>query len=251
MCQPSLETDLHNLKEQGAPLSIQSIYQASSTSIFSCKDHSSKTIYITNYFASRLGFKKAEHFLGLDDTYINAPIVECADFFMNEDKLVFSTNTHQITIGSFQYANECLHLIKFKSIIRDDRLHKDIEICRSCEINPIIIQLLNSLFNFNRESEKYYENNKVYYTSHPIKNYPLKTALTQQETVCLFHLLRGKTAVSIAKILNRSRRTIECHIDHIKIKFECRTKENLVEKAMTMGFSNIMPPIFLDHKTIL
>ena len=65
--------------------------------------------------------------------------------------------------------------------------------------------------------------------------------LTNKEEVILFHLLRGKTAKMLAKLLDNSPRTIEAHIANMKMKFDCATKADLVSKAFELGYSGYIP----------
>jgi DNA-binding CsgD family transcriptional regulator len=55
---------------------------------------------------------------------------------------------------------------------------------------------------------------------------------TQREKEILFHLLRGKTAKAIADFLGRSRRTIEHHIENMKVKTRSHSKSEMIEKII-------------------
>jgi DNA-binding CsgD family transcriptional regulator len=72
-----------------------------------------------------------------------------------------------------------------------------------------------------------------------------EVSLSKRQSECMFFLLRGKTAKDIAKILNLSPRTIEDHIDQIKLKLNCTTKSELLEKAIAYGYMNIIPKSLL------
>jgi DNA-binding CsgD family transcriptional regulator len=65
--------------------------------------------------------------------------------------------------------------------------------------------------------------------------------LSRKQEICLFLLIRGKTIKQIAKILNKSPRTIECHFDAIKFKLNCHSKSELIEKAINNGFLYYVP----------
>lgn len=64
----------------------------------------------------------------------------------------------------------------------------------------------------------------------------LDFGLTKRQIECLFHLVEGKTAREIAYLLNISRRTVEHYIECIKDKLNCRTKSELICKAIATGF---------------
>lgn len=59
--------------------------------------------------------------------------------------------------------------------------------------------------------------------------------LTTREHTCLYYLVKGKTAPEIAIALFISKRTIEKHIANIKEKMQCRTKSELIDKAIHCG----------------
>ncbi len=72
--------------------------------------------------------------------------------------------------------------------------------------------------------------------------------LTNREMDCLYYTLRGKSAKAIAPILNISSKTIEFHLEKIKMKFNCRTKMELIDNAIEKGFLNkITPSIIMSH----
>jgi DNA-binding CsgD family transcriptional regulator len=65
--------------------------------------------------------------------------------------------------------------------------------------------------------------------------------ITQRESMCLFYLIRGKSAKEIGNILGISNRTAESYIENLKLKFNCYYKSELIEKAINMGFLNTLP----------
>lgn len=54
--------------------------------------------------------------------------------------------------------------------------------------------------------------------------------LTEREVECLSHLLKGKSAKLTASLMNISVRTVEFHLNNIKLKAKCRTKLELLSK---------------------
>jgi DNA-binding CsgD family transcriptional regulator len=53
--------------------------------------------------------------------------------------------------------------------------------------------------------------------------------LTSREFDCLFHLSAGRTAKEIALALNISPRTVEAHIDKIRVKTVCTTQKEIIQ----------------------
>jgi DNA-binding CsgD family transcriptional regulator len=82
----------------------------------------------------------------------------------------------------------------------------------------------------------------IYYIN-PINN---KYSISRKELEILFYFIRGKTASEIALILNRSKRTIDMHIESIKNKFVVENKSHLIEKAMIEGYMNLLPETFIE-----
>ncbi|HET6346410.1 MAG TPA: helix-turn-helix transcriptional regulator [Myxococcota bacterium] len=69
--------------------------------------------------------------------------------------------------------------------------------------------------------------------------------LSAREAECLFFLLRGQTARSIAERLHLSVRTVESYIVGLKNTFGCDTKVALIEAAIAEGYSSFLPPSIL------
>lgn len=80
---------------------------------------------------------------------------------------------------------------------------------------------------------------------------PLTEVLTRKELTVLYFLLRGRTAKSIAKILNRSPRTIEHSIERIKGKLGADSRTDLIELAINHGYYSVLPAeVFCKPMTI-
>lgn len=75
--------------------------------------------------------------------------------------------------------------------------------------------------------------------------------LSKRESLCLFYLIRGKTAKEIAQHLSISQRTVESHIDNIRMKLSCKTKSEIISKALDLGFLYYVPSSFLLNKITL
>lgn len=67
------------------------------------------------------------------------------------------------------------------------------------------------------------------------------TRISKREAVCLFYLIRGKTAKEIALILGISKRTAEKHLESIRAKLNCGSKSEVFSKALELGFVNFLP----------
>lgn len=63
-------------------------------------------------------------------------------------------------------------------------------------------------------------------------NIPVLSELSPRQLDCARHLLEGKKYKEIAFALNLSPRTVETHIEHLKLKLACRTQAELAVKLM-------------------
>lgn len=70
---------------------------------------------------------------------------------------------------------------------------------------------------------------------------PNKFSLTERQSECLFYLLRGFNVPMIAERLDVSKRTVESHIENIKLKIGCFAKVELIEKALSEGWTGNLP----------
>lgn len=61
--------------------------------------------------------------------------------------------------------------------------------------------------------------------------------LTKRQAHCIYYLTRGMTIKQIAMTLSLSSRTVEHYMDAIKTKWNCHSRYELVEKAMTIASS--------------
>ncbi len=65
--------------------------------------------------------------------------------------------------------------------------------------------------------------------------------LSRRELQCLFYLIQGHSAKSIAKHFNLSPRTIESHIENIKLKTDLLNKRDLIGFAFANGLVALSP----------
>jgi DNA-binding CsgD family transcriptional regulator len=70
---------------------------------------------------------------------------------------------------------------------------------------------------------------------------PTDIRLTAKENECLFYLIRGKSATLISKFMRISSRTVEFHINNLKMKFKCSNKSELISCAIQNGYMSMIP----------
>jgi DNA-binding CsgD family transcriptional regulator len=69
-----------------------------------------------------------------------------------------------------------------------------------------------------------------------LDNYSNEFGLTKRQLDCLLHLVKGKTMKEIGKYLNLSHRTVGHYLETIKLKMECETKSDIIEKALRISY---------------
>jgi DNA-binding CsgD family transcriptional regulator len=62
--------------------------------------------------------------------------------------------------------------------------------------------------------------------------YPM---LSPQELKCIYLLIEGKTAANIAELLNLSLRTVEMHLNSIKLKINCQKKSDIIGTLISLA----------------
>tara|TARA_Y100000588_G_C14259316_1_gene926918 strand:- start:1240 stop:1956 length:717 start_codon:yes stop_codon:yes gene_type:complete len=65
--------------------------------------------------------------------------------------------------------------------------------------------------------------------------------ISAPEAETLYFIIRGFSANHIATVLFKSTRTIEHHIERLKIKLDARCKQSLIHQALKYGFMSILP----------
>jgi len=77
---------------------------------------------------------------------------------------------------------------------------------------------------------------------------PTEDNLSKREQEVLFLFIRNLSAKEIGSVLNISVRTAERHISNIKEKFDCYSRSQVTEYALTKGYAHIIPGNILLHK---
>jgi len=95
--------------------------------------------------------------------------------------------------------------------------------CREIELDPSLDYYQQSCKNLNVALKV-----KKYFLSEDI-------TISTKELDCAILLLQGKTSKEIAKSLNNSPRTIEAHLNNMKLKLGCHNKSALISKLLKLN----------------
>ena len=183
------------------------------------------------------GFKDPKKMIGCRDTDLKCPAADMSDIFIAEDIKTIKKNIINKTVDICTYS--------------DNKIH----ICLSTKRK--IIDSNNKAFVFlliNELTEEFMKN-KIFITkdtplnqqiSFNIGRYFPETTLSVRESECYYYLLRGYTAKETAKALGSlSNRTVESHIDSIKLKLKCSTKRNLIDYGFSNKLTSFIPESLL------
>ncbi|MFN3235260.1 MAG: response regulator transcription factor [Gammaproteobacteria bacterium] len=207
------------------------------------KDIRSTYAYACNNCLNLMGLHHKKETGGLTDYDINGPAAEFADHFIDQDQKVLQTKETKKFISYNLYHNDIPKLyLSVKNPIMDGD-----SICGT------FVSMTNLPFDNNQTLFHMFKNARDYplfesngqFSIEITEGYRTKSIVSKKETEILFYLLRGKTAREIAQKLNRSVRTVEQHAQNIKSKLGCRTKSELIEKAIDEGYFNVIPESIL------
>lgn len=199
------------------------------TGIISEKNVDSQVTKCNDVFLKYAGVNSDDKVIGRTD--LDFPWQEYAKVYRMHELDAINGNTYSTIIPL--KSNKDFMLFMHTKSPRLDHNNKIIGIyCHAVEIlNADTAELIHTLSNYSpRKLQSYsFERNNV----------AIKLSTRQTET--LFYLLRGKQTKAIAKIMDLSVRTVEYYISNIKIKFNCHTKSELIDRATELGFLEQIP----------
>ncbi len=207
---------------------------------------------VNNAVANITGYKSPEAVMGKNvaDIHIQAPAVLLAEDFYEEDKLVLKENK-KINVFCFgYYADGRSHAFLGEKFPIKNKKNEVIGVGWS-SIDVSNLNMINFGLILAKQNSRYSAKFKKNQFTFIIKDDHPGIQLTPRQKECLFYILRGKTTKSIAAKLNLSAKTIETHIDNIKTKFKCHSKSALIEKAIDLGFLNMIPKRLLSQQISL
>lgn len=209
-----------------------------------CKTINSEFLWCNFQGANQMGFKDPKETIGIKDDQIRCPASECADAFVEKDKAALLGNEIELIDINTWANNKRMISYTRKKIFHylDYGVEKKGIILYSTEITDTMISKLSDLFDDNVFKKEIGNKKSVCYE---IKNCFLFSNLTSRESQCFFLLSRGYSAKAIGKILHISHRTVENHIDNIKLKLNIHSKSEIIEYAYSSGLLATIPKSLL------
>lgn len=184
------------------------------------KDIQGKYLYINNYHAKQLGFRQCDDIIGLTDRDLNClPKEQAINLQINDKKIIASGNRNTF-IEPVTLVNNDKPILVSQKLPLYSREKKIIGIMgASFAINS---EMLNSKF-FHKKLGNLISTSLV-----------ANCKLSKRQYDCLYLLLKGFATKQIAQRLNLSPRTIEHYINIIKQKFNCSTRQDIIEKINSL-----------------
>ncbi len=205
---------------------------------FGAIDLKSNFLMLNQESLKRSGHKNYDSILNSTYCDMRCEAAELHDNFCLSDKMVIEDNKSIGIFGCCLYANGWKILLGEKYPLRD--IGGNIIAVAQYFIDITNANLVDLARFFKITQEQPVKLTRQQFNYIIQENYP-ETVLSGKQSECLFFLLRGRSIKEIAKILNLSPRTVETHIEIIKYKLGCLKKSDVIEKAIALGYMNIIP----------
>lgn len=197
---------------------------------FNVKNSDNEITAISTEWAKKIGFRNPIDILGTTAYDMKCPGVDLAEAFCTQDKEVITTQstkrylmfamTNSIDIKAHIYQKSCLG----NSVIANHR--------------PLDSGKFSNYF-YNRIStidRKYYRKMQRCYEL--VRCYD---GLSIRESEVMYYLMLGLSSSDIAGILRLSKRTVQHHVERIKMKMSAQTARQLVELGLYLSFNTKIP----------
>lgn len=207
-------------------------------------DTNSRFIYSNRYTANLFGYSNEDSMLGANAYDIRCPAVEFASNFIAQDQIIIQNGSEVTLLDIHTYANdETKILLTKKAPFYEGNELKGI-ICYCTELHPDAFSKISATLI--QSDKKYYPANSKE-RSYMLDFSPKEKNLSERELECVFHLLRGRSMKEIGKELNISPRTVETHLEKIKVKLNCRNKSDIFDYGLAEGYLNYIPSKILSQ----
>jgi DNA-binding CsgD family transcriptional regulator len=206
--------------------------------LLSYKDLDSKYLGITEELAHFLGWKDASQSIGKTDYDLPCKASESADEFIKQDRRTIESGLKTICVAIEEYNTGWHIILGEKNPIKDENGQITSLFINGFDVSNVS-QFRASLVL--RAVDNKFHNRNLKATTYFLTPPPTPKKLTEKQESCLFLMIRGKTAKEIAKILQVSPRTIECHIEAIKSRLDCQTRSEIIGKAIDNDFLYYIP----------
>lgn len=184
---------------------------------------------------NEFGLKNSEHLLQYSDLTIPHALSQNGQFYRNLDLEVIETKQSMRGICTFPFQGSILPYHFQKSILKDTNGHNIATYSHAVPcVDPIYIRFIQYLI-----ADHPIETNR---TSFILNKEYRGIKLSPLESNCLFYLIRKKSKLEIAKILNMPVTTINLFINNIKTQLKITHIREILDISILNGYINIVPP---------
>jgi DNA-binding CsgD family transcriptional regulator len=219
--------------------------------LISIKDKRLEILSISHSVMNLVGWEHIEQAIGQSDYDMPCHAAEHAEIFRYQDNIAFTKEYKTVTLDWLSYKETWRLIFAERHIIKnaDDQ---PVIYTTGMDVtdNPLFKNYLVYLHQTNGSptlAANLLSDKKSKGISAFIGNDYPEYGLTTRQTEVLYYLLRGSTAKEIGQRLSLSMRTVEDHINLIKIALDCQTRSQLIDKAIGLGLMFNIPQSIFEH----
>jgi DNA-binding CsgD family transcriptional regulator len=209
-----------------------------------CKDSNLNYVYVNQAFIDVIGLIKCDDILGKNDFDIPAETSLFAELFQERDKRIMCTGNIIKSLEINPRSKE-IYLVTKSPLLNKNNRSIGVILQGVSIINRPIFEMTDSLLQLSADDGI---NCPMQQTSSLLSTPINIVNLSKRQSEVLFYSLLGKTVKQIAKFLTLSPRTIDEHLEQLRIKFKVENKHKLIEKAILEGYLNNIPGHLLHSR---
>lgn len=202
-------------------------------------DH--EIVYCNSQVLRYAGFNSVEEIRGCDDSSLAWS--DYTDFYIKQERDALEGKVYTALHPSKDVNGRCFLLVNHKLPWRNENGELIGLISHAIELNDV--DIIKQFHEF-----AHLDGLKKFHHLAPVP----AIKLSPRENDCLFFLLQGRTAKETGRQLSISHRTVEVHVDHLKTKFGCKNKSELIAKALKEGYggslsrlTKVSEPVVLER----
>jgi|GEM_PF-861816 len=204
---------------------------------FIVKNEKSEAVAISPSFSDIVGYSNPIDYLGKDDYEFKCNAVELAPTFISQDRKVLKTGNSSLHLTVTTFLGQNLEMY-----LSPKQQHDNYLICNFWRIQNS--RFSAHMYNTIKSCHPCYL--KEIHQSYPlIEHYK---NLSTRESEILYFLLHRKSSSDMGELLHLSSRTVQHHIERIKMKMCCSSTQMLTELSIYLGYHECIPATLLNIK---
>jgi len=183
------------------------------------------------------GYKNYNKALGKTCFDMPSPAVEMADHFSRQERFIMSSGCEKQYFAVIEFSDGKHAFMIAKKPLVDDCGNVVGLFVQGIDIsNKALLQGVSTLtYSDQRTTQK----RKYQQFEYEIVD-QMENNLTPREIDCMFFLIRGKTTKEIARFLNLSIKTIDRHLENMRVKLGCRNRNEIIYLAFQNSWEKIV-----------